>query len=282
MKTGLVLEGGAMRGMFTCGVIDTFMQNGITFDGAIGVSAGAAFGCNLKSRQIGRAIRYNKKFCTNKNYWSIRSLVKTGDLYNADFCYRQLPDELDHFDINTFRENPMEFWCTCTDAETGKAVYHQCTQGNGDDYQWFRASASIPLASKIVEVGGYKLLDGGMADSIPLKKFEELGYDKIVVVLTQPKTYIKKQVPALPLIKLAMKKYPNMYKAIAGRHIHYNEETKYVVQKESEGSIIVIRPSQSLNIGAATRKADELQRVYEEGIKEASKKLDAIKEFFRQ
>ena len=124
-RTGLVMEGGAMRGMFTCGVIDVFMENDITFDSAIGVSAGAVFGCNVKSKQIGRAIRYNKRFCRNKNYESIRSLLRTGDLYNADFCYRLLPDELDPWDSETFAANPMDFYVVCTDVETGKPVYHR-------------------------------------------------------------------------------------------------------------------------------------------------------------
>ena len=148
-KTGLVLEGGAMRGMFTCGVIDVLMENGIRFDGAAGISAGAVFGCNYKSRQIGRPVRYNKNYCKDPRYCSDRSLIKTGDLYGADFCYRELPDVLDPFDRETFKNDPMEFYIGATDVKTGKAVYHKCTDGGEDDLLWMRASASMPSTPAI-------------------------------------------------------------------------------------------------------------------------------------
>ena len=125
MKTGLVMEGGSMRGMFTAGVIDVFMENGIEFDGAVGTSAGATFGCNYKSKQIGRSIRYNCRFCNDPRYGSFKSLMKTGDFFDADFCYKQIPEILDVFDIETFESNPMEFYVTATDVESGKAVYHK-------------------------------------------------------------------------------------------------------------------------------------------------------------
>ena len=167
-KTGLVMEGGAMRGMFTAGVLDVLLENGIEFDGAIGVSAGATFGCNFKSKQIGRAIRYNKRFCKDWRYCSLRSLITTGDLYGAKFCYDTLPNQLDIFDTETYRANPLKFYCVASDCETGKPVYKELETCDAKDLTWMRASASMPLASKVVEVDGYKLLDGGMTDSIPL------------------------------------------------------------------------------------------------------------------
>ena len=160
MKKGLVLEGGAMRGMFTAGVLDVLMENNIDFDGCVGVSAGAAFGCNIKSTQIGRVIRYNTKYCKDKRYCSFKSLLTTGDIFGADFCYNKLPFELDIFDTDTFKTSPVEFFVTATDIETGKAVYHKCTDGLNDDLLWFRASASMPLVSRTVEINGLKLLDG--------------------------------------------------------------------------------------------------------------------------
>ena len=132
-RTGLILEGGAMRGLFTCGVIDVFMENGIDFDGAVGISAGAVFGCNYKSRQIGRPRRYNEKYCRDKRYCSIRSLITTGDLYGADFCYRLLPDELDPFDREAFKNDPMEFYVGATDVKTGECVFHTCSDGEDAD-----------------------------------------------------------------------------------------------------------------------------------------------------
>ena len=195
MKHGLVLEGGAMRGLFTAGVIDVMMEEGIGFDGAIGVSAGAVFGSNYKSNQPGRVIRYNLRFCQDPRYSSFRSLAKTGDLFGADFCYREIPDHLDPFDREAYESSPMDFYVVATDVHTGKPVYHNCRKGDREDLDWFRASASMPLAARIVEVGGYQLLDGGISDSIPLKYLESVGYDRNVVILTQPMGYEKKKTP---------------------------------------------------------------------------------------
>lgn len=158
MKYGLVMEGGAMRGLFTAGVIDVLMENAITFDGAVGVSAGAAFGCNYKSNQPRRVIRYNTRFCHDKRFCSVSSLVKTGDMFGADFCYHEIPNKLDIFDYKTFNESPMEFYVVCTDVTTGKPVYRRCRVADDNELEWIRASASMPLASRIVEIGGMKLL----------------------------------------------------------------------------------------------------------------------------
>lgn len=279
MKTGLILEGGAMRGMFTCGVIDVMLEQGIDFDGAIGVSAGAVFGCNYKSKQIGRAIRYNKRFCRDKRYCSFRSLITTGDIYNAKFCYETLPNELDIFDVDTYRSNPMEFYATCTDVTTGKPVYHNCMDGGEEDIQWFRASASIPMLSRIVHIGDYQLLDGGIADAIPLSYFESIGYDRNVVVLTQPAGYVKEINKYLPLAKVSLRKYPDMINAIADRHIRYNETTRMIAKKEAKGEIFVIRPPHALEVGSTERDANKLEEVYQCGRNEMMRVLDDMKAF---
>lgn len=171
MKTGMVLEGGAMRGLYTAGVLDVLMENGIYTDGAVGVSAGAAFGCNYKSRQIGRSLRYNCKYCRDPRYISLLSLIRTGDLYNAQFCYYEIPEKLDPFDTAAFAASPMEFYVVATDVTTGKPAYHLCRDGGRDDIEWMRASASMPLVSRVVEIGGGLYLDGGISDSIPLEWF---------------------------------------------------------------------------------------------------------------
>ena len=281
MKTGLVLEGGAMRGMFTAGVTDVMMENGITFDGLIGVSAGAAFGCNYKSNQPGRVIRYNMKYCNHPKYCSFRSLLLTGDLYGADFCYRELPNKLDLFDLESYAQNPMEFYVTCTDVTTGKAVYQKCEKADETDLDWFRASASMPLVSRVVEVGGYKLLDGGIADSIPIKQFQSMGFEKNVVVLTQPKDYVKKKNSLIPLAKLALRKYPALVQAMADRHIGYNETLSYIKEQEKAGKVLVIRPEESLPVGHIEHKPEKLQVVYELGRKEGEKQLSAIQTFLK-
>ncbi len=279
MKKGLVMEGGAMRGMFTCGVIDVFMENGITFDGAVGISAGAVFGCNYKSKQIGRPLRYNKTYCKDKRYGSIVSLLKSGDLYDAKFCYEDLPDELDVFDTKTFKEDPMEFYVGATDVKTGKCLFHKCEDGGKEDTQWMRASASMPVVSRIVKIGNNELLDGGIADSIPLKFMEEKGYDRNVVILTQPKGYKKSKNKLLPLMRIALKDYPLMVDALEKRHVMYNHEVADIEKKEARGAIFVIRPPQALNIGRTSKDPEELQRVYDIGRSTALRQLDALKAF---
>lgn len=281
MKTGLIMEGGAMRGMFTCGVTDVLMENDITFDGAIGVSAGAVFGCNYKSRQIGRAIRYNKAYCKDKRYASFESLIKTGNLYGVEFCYNTIPFELDLWDVETYRKNPMEFYVTCTDVETGKPVYHLCKDGTGKDTEWMRASASMPLVSQIVEIDGYKLLDGGVGDSIPLRHFEKLGYNRNVVILTQPFNYIKEKNKYMPVANVVSKKYPKMLEAMENRHIRYNKTIEYIREKELRGEVFVIRPPRALNIGGTEKNPEELERVYQIGRRTAVRKLDELKAFLK-
>ncbi len=283
MKKGLVMEGGAMRGMFTCGVIDVLMDAGIAFDSAIGVSAGATFGLNYKSKQVGRPLRYNKNYCNDKRYASLRSLFTTGDVYNVDFCYNTLPYELDIWDTETFYNNPMDFYCVVTDLNTGEAVYHKCDNVDytpeGADIQWIRASASMPVVSRPVEIDGGIYLDGGMADSIPLKFMEEQGCDKILVIETQPADYIKKPQKYMWLIKLKLGKFKNMIETMTNRYKVYNEQKAYVKSREESGNVFVIRPEAPLNIGATENNPDELQRVYDIGRRTALDCLDKLKSY---
>lgn len=279
MKKGLVMEGGALRGMFTAGVIDVMMENGIEFDGAIGVSAGAAFGCNYKSRQIGRAIRYNKRFCNDKRYSGWGSWIKTGDFFNVDFDYYVVPRTIDIFDTETFENNPMEFYVVATDALSGKSVYKKIEKGDDYDLLWIRASVSMPFLSRVVDIDGGKYSDGGTADSIPLKYFEEIGYDRNIVVLTQPLGFKKEKNKFIPLFKMALRKYPNLVKALETRHEMYNETIEYIGNKEVKGEILVLRPEAPLNIKPDEKDANELERVYQEGRKTALKRIEEIKAF---
>ena len=280
MKRGLVLEGGAMRGLFTCGIIDVMMEAGIAPDGLIGVSAGAAFGCNYKSCQPGRAIRYNKRFAKDKRYCSWQSWLKTGNLYNAEFGYHIIPSKYDIFDDQAFDENPMVFYAVCTDVETGKAVYKQLTEATPLTYDWIRASASMPLASKVVELEGMKVLDGGVADSIPLKYFESIGYEKNVVILTQPDGYVKEHNKLMPLMRIALRKYPKMIEAMDKRHLMYNKQLVYVYEAEQAGRALVIRPSEKLPIGHISHDPKEMQRVYDIGRETGLKYIEDIKKFY--
>ena len=282
MTTALIMEGGAMRGMFTAGVIDVMMDEGITYDMAVGVSAGAAFGCNYKSRQPGRALRYNKRFARDPRYCSIRSLIKTGDLYGADFCYHELPETLDPFDVETYRANPMDFFVVATDARTGRPIYHRCDQGDGGDLDWFRASASMPLVSNPVMIDDMALLDGGIADPIPLKWAESQGYDHNVVVLTQPASYRKDRQSGLKGFGVLLKDYPVVTRAMRFRHILYNSLVRDVVRKEKMGKVFVIRPKETLPIGRVSHDPEKLQTVYDLGVREMKEKLDELKNFLEE
>ncbi len=279
MKTGLVLEGGAMRGLFSAGVMDVLMENNITFDGAVGVSAGACFGCNYKSGQNGRVIRYNLRFCRDKRYCSVLSLITSGNMFNAEFCYHTIPDKLDIFDTKAFTENPMEFYTVATDIETGKPVFHRMRTADFRELEYIRASASIPLFSEIVEIDGRKFLDGGIASSIPLKFMESQGYDKNIVVLTQPREYVKSASKILPLIKLKYRRYPEFVKAFEKRPAKYNAELKYINMAEKEGRAFVIAPPEKLPVGHIEHNMDILLEVYRIGRNTALKLLPKISAF---
>ena len=228
MKKGLVLEGGSMRGLFTAGVMDVLLENNIVFDGSIGVSAGAAFGCNYKSKQIGRVLRYAKRFC---NYWkfcSFRSWILTGNIFGAEFCYKEIPLKLDVFDEETYEKNPMTFYVVVVDIKTGEAVYHLMEDCNSENMEWMRASASQPVFSKPVKINGSEYLDGGMKDSIPLEYMQKNGYEKNIVILTQPDGFVKKQMKVMPLIRLFTLHRPQIAKALGARPDMYNAQTAYV------------------------------------------------------
>ena len=279
MKTGLIMEGGAMRGMFTAGVLDVLMENGLVTDGAIGVSAGAVFGCNYKSQQIGRVIRYNTEYCNDKRYASFKNLVKTGNLYSEQFCYHEVPEKLDPFNEAAFAASPMDFFVVCTDVKTGEPIYHKCRKGDAEDVRWMEASASMPLAAKIVKIGHYGLLDGGVADSIPVRFFESIGYKRNLIILTQPKGYIKKKNKFLPAIRARYFRYPAFVEAVADRHERYNETLSYISMLEQAGKDYVIRPPIPLEIGAMERDPAQLRRVYETGRAVAQIQVEKIRDF---
>ena len=279
MKTGLIMEGGAMRGMFTAGVLDVLMENGLVTDGAIGVSAGAVFGCNYKSHQNGRVIRYNTEYCNDKRYASFKNLVKTGNLYSEQFCYHEVPEKLDPFNEAAFAASPMDFFVVCTDVKTGEPIYHKCRKGDAEDVLWMEASASMPLAAKIVKIGHYGLLDGGVADSIPVRFFESIGYKRNLIILTQPKGYVKKKNKFLPAIRAKYFRYPAFVEAVADRHERYNETLSYISMLEQAGKDYVIRPPIPLEIGAMERDPAQLRRVYETGRAVAQIQVEKIRDF---
>ncbi len=271
-----------MRGLFTAGVIDVLMERGITFDGMIGVSAGAAFGCNYKSGQIGRVLRYNTEYCRDPRYCGFRSLFTTGNIFSTEFCYGEVPLRLDPFDFGAFERNPMRFYVVCTDIETGLPVYHEYKGYADHGFDWIRASASMPIVSQIVEIDSQKLLDGGVADSIPVQFFESIGYRRNVVVLTQPKGYVKQKNRALPLVRRKYRAYPRLTEAMEHRHEMYNAELRAVEQGEAEGRLFVIRPDAPIPVQRVERNLNHLRQAYSLGRSAAEKAFPAIEEFLKR
>lgn len=278
MKTGLVLEGGALRGLFTAGVLDVFLENELKFSGAVGVSAGACFGVNYKSRQIGRVLRYNLRYLGNPRYASWKAWRQGGNIYGANFCYHILPDKLDPFDKKTFQENPMEFWTVSTDAASGKANYHLLKDCGYADLEWVRASASIPFFARPVAIGGKFYFDGGVSDSIPIK-FAQKRYDKNVVITTQPRSYRKKMDKLWPLEKVLLRKYPKILDKIKTRSRDYNQTLDELAKLEAKKEVLVIAPKQAIEISMLEKDQDKIRSVYEMGRAEALARLAEVKSF---
>lgn len=279
VKTGIVLEGGGMRGMYTCGILDVLMENQIYVDGMVGVSAGIAFGCNYKSRQAGRALRYNVRFSRDRRYSGIMSLLKTGNYYNAHFAYHLVPKHYDVFDYDAFEDSPMECYAVCFDVKSGKGVYQRLDHVNDDFFEWIRASASMPVVAKPVEVGGRLLLDGGLADSIPLEFMMSKGYERNIVILTREEGYRKTAEHGMWLMKPLLRKLPKVIEALQHRPAMYNKQLQQVREQERKGTAFVFRPLKPLNVSRTTHDAAEMNRVYQQGREEALQRLDELKKF---
>lgn len=265
-----------MRGLFTAGVLDVFMEQGLVFDGMIGVSAGACFGCNYKSRQPGRVIRYNTRFARDPRYCSWSSLLRTGDLFNAEFCYRELPRTLDPFDNAAFVENPMPFYVVTTECATGRPAYTRLDEIDEKALDWIRASASMPLVSRPVEIDGAFYLDGGLSDGIPLKYFESLGYDRNIVITTRPRGYRKFPSRKMMLVKPFLRRFPAIYRALRTRHVWYNETLAYIDSRVAAGAALLIAPEAPLPISRVCHDPAEMQRVYDLGRTAGEKALPLV------
>ena len=268
-----------MRGIFTAGVLDVLMEHDIWFENVIGVSAGAAFGCNYKSHQTGRVVRYNLKYCQDPRYCSVRSLLTTGDIFGASFCYDDIPNRLDIFDYDTFNRSAMQFYVVCTDMKTGQPVYHLCDHVDEETFEWIRASASMPLVSHPVTAGGHTMLDGGIADSIPLRFFLDQGFGRNVVVLTQPREYKKKKNKLMPLYRIGLRKYPQLVRAIEHRPQNYNESRALVFDQERNGHLFVICPDEPLPIHRVEHDPERIREVYDIGRRVMHSRLDALADF---
>lgn len=280
MKIGIVLEGGAMRGIYTAGVLDVFLEQQIKGDGVIGVSAGAIHGCSYVSKQHGRSLRYYMKYCRNKKFMSLYSLITTGNLVNEQFCYHDIPERLDPFDNEAFERSRTKFYITCSNVETGRAEYQLCENLRDQNVCYLQASASMPFVSRIVQVGEKKLLDGGVCDSIPIREFLEKDYDRIIVVLTRFAGYRKKP-SSLLFAKMCYSSYPNFIEALSNRYRNYNATLDLIDHLEEEGKIFVIRPSEDLHIKRMEKNLFKVKKQYELGRQDTLNKLEELKAFLK-
>lgn len=278
MTSGLVLEGGAHRAIYTAGVLDVLNENNIHFDGVIGVSAGAIHGCAFVSKQKGRSINYTLKYANDKRYMSWYSFFTTGNLVGEKFCYHELPEKLFPFDHQAFEHSKTKFYVTCTNLQTGQAEYILCDEMHGK-MPYLRASASMPLVSKISYINGVPYLDGGIADSIPVKAFQQMGYDKCVVVQTRAHGYHKHKNKLSWLARLIYHRYPRFAEAVANRHLMYNRELDEISAMEKAGQIIAIRPSKLIAIKHMEKNLNVLREVYQLGRADALKALPQIRRF---
>ena len=280
MKIGLVLEGGAMRGLFTAGVLDIFLDNNVEVTDVVGVSAGTLFGVNYVSKQRGRALRYNLKYINDKRYMNVKSWVRTGNLINKDFTYYKLPFQLDVFDNKTFKESPINFFATVTNIETGEAEFIKVEDAY-KQMETLRATSALPFISEIIEVGDKKYLDGGIANSIPVDFFEKQDFDKVIVILTRPITYRKEKTTGIQY-KLFYKKYPKLVEKLENRYKEYNDTVDKIVELEKEGKLFVIRPSENITIKRLEKDVEKLQKVYDLGLKDGNNIIEDLKQYLEK
>ncbi|MBP5453651.1 MAG: patatin family protein [Lachnospiraceae bacterium] len=274
-EAGLVLEGGGMKGVFTAGVLDFFLDKGIEFRNIYGVSAGACTMSSYVSKQRGRALETMTDYLGSKRYMGAYSLLTTGDIFGVDFSYDLVPNYLNPFDYETFKKYEGNAYAVVTNIVTGEAEYIKLKDME-TDVEYVRASSSLPLVSRNVEINGNKYLDGGMADSIPIKRSEADGNVKNIVVMTKPVGYRREKEKALAAFKARYIKYPKVYELMRDRHIVYNETVDYIEKKASEKKLILLRPLDDIYIDRLEKDSDKLTALYNEGYKEAEQRYDEI------
>ena len=280
-RAGLVLEGGGMKGVYTCGVLDFFLDKGLEFSSCYGVSAAACSLCSFLSKQRGRAFHTNIDYAGNKNYCSLYSLLTTGDLFNVDMCYYQIPDKLNPYDHETYEKYQGNFYSVVTNIETGEPEYIPIKDLHVD-IEAIRASASLPLVSRNVEFRGKLYLDGGISDGIPLKRSIEDGNHKNIVVMTKEVGYRRKPTSALSLIKMKYHKYPKVYELMRDRHIVYNDTLDFIEEQIEAGTTFLIQPKKKSDVGRIEKNVDKLTALYEEGYRDAESCYEELLAFLKK
>lgn len=282
-QAGLVLEGGGMKGIYTCGVLDFFLEKGIEFSSVYGVSMGACDMCSYLSKQHGRGRDIIIDYVDQKGYCSVESLVLTGDLFNADMCYHLIPDYLNPFDYEAYKKYEGKAYSVVTNIRTGEPEYLQVKDMKAD-IEMIRASASLPLVARVIKIDNEPYLDGGISDSIPLKKSIADGNQKNVVVMTKEVGFYRKPLKKAPLalIKTRYLKYPKVYELMRDRHIHYNKTLEEIEKETGAGRAFVIRPQKKVEVGRVERDKNKLNTLYEEGYQDAVKCFDDLKRYLER
>lgn len=280
-KIGLILEGGGMRGIYTAGVLDFFIEKNIEVDITIGVSAGSCHASSYLSKQYKRAYNATVDYINDKRYLSFSNLIKTGSIFGMDFMFNKIPNELNIYDYDTFAKSKSKFVVVATNCETGSPEYFELKDLK-KEIIYMQASCSIPMFANIVEIDNFKLVDGGVSDSVPIEYSLNQGYRKNIVVLTRDITYKKNKQKFLPIVNRKYKKYPNLVKAIENRHLNYNKSLNLVNQLEKDGDVLVIRPKKPVNVSQIEKNAKKLTALYEEGYDDAKELYDKILDFIKK
>lgn len=281
IEAGLVVEGGGMRGVYTAGVLDYFMEKNLYFDDCYGVSAGACHISSYVSKQIGRSIKVTLDYINDKRYCSVNSLIKTGDMFGVEMLYDLIPNKLELYDYDTFNKFKGNFYSVVTNCTTGKAEYMKIKDMKKDIIA-VRASSSLPLLSRIVEINGKEYLDGGITDSIPIKKSIKDGHKKNVVILTRDKTYRKSKPKFLSFFKLKYKKYPNLVKAIENRYKMYNETLDFIEEEKAKNKVFIIQPKLPVKISRIEKDKDKLKALYNQGYEDAKEIYEDLMKFLEE
>ena len=277
---GLVLEGGGMRCAFTAGVLDCWMEHDIHFTDVYGVSAGACQACSYLCDQPGRGLRVWLNYLDDPRFCSVKSLLTTGDLFGAKLNYDLVPKTLDPLDNATFLKSGAHFTAVLTDVRTGQPVYYPI-RDMFDDIRAIQATASLPLISRTVKIDGRRYLDGGICDSIPVKRAVADGHGKNVLVLTQAPGYRKEPNQALGMMRIRYARYPRLVEAVARRHLMYNDTLDYIARQREAGKLFILQPDETPEVGRIEKDPEKLRRLHDVGYAAALAKLDALRAFIR-
>ena len=278
VNAGLILEGGGMRGIYTAGVLDCLLEHGIYFENIYGVSAGACHACSYLSRQKGRGAHTVIDFIGDRHYAGFYSFVTSGDFFGEKMSYHEIPDTLLPFDYPAFRAKEESLLAVVTNCRSGAAEYLPVSDLK-KDMDIIRASSSLPLLSNLVKLGNAYYLDGGITDSIPLRKSIRDGNRKNLVVLTQHRGYIKNPNKMLPMVRRKYRAFPNLVHAVANRHNNYNYSLSLTYREEAECRAFVIQPKEPVNISRLEKNKTKLKQLYRQGYRDAENQIDALMAF---